>query len=154
MKKKNCLILLICLAFLRCDYKYGRIISSLTHRSTYDAERTYHRKSNTNVYCDSSHTRRLIFKGFDTLMVEDNGKISAVIFKIVSKRMPGTGEDPSPHRIYEGRDSTHNIRSIRITVEDVKINKPRLVTSEVMDGEYNPAADSIWTYYKYLDRNR
>lgn len=87
-------------------------------------------------------------------MVEDKGQISAVILKIVSKRIPGTGEEPSPHRIYEGRDSTHNIRSIRITVEDVKINKPRLVTSEVMDGEYNPAADSIWTYYKYLDRNK
>ena len=142
------------MAFFGCDYKYGRIISSMTHRSTYEADRTYHRKSDTNVYYDSTHTRRLIFKGFDTLMVEDNGKISAVIFKIVSKRMPGTGEKESPHRIYEGRDSTHNRKSIRITVEDVKINKPRLITSEVLDGDYNPAADSIWTYYKYLDRNK
>jgi hypothetical protein len=29
------------------------------------------------------------------------------------------------------------------------------MTSEIMDGEYNPAADSIWTYYyKCLDPNK
>ncbi|WP_353719687.1 hypothetical protein [Dyadobacter sp. 676] len=154
MRKKGYLLPLICLVLLGCDYKYGRIISSMTKRSTYEAERTYHRKSNTNVYYDSSPTRRLIFKGFDTLMVEDNGKISAVIFRIVRKKLPGTEGEESPHRIYEGRDSTHNRKSFRITLEDVKINKPRLVTSEVMDGEYNPAADSIWTYYKCLDINK
>lgn len=154
MKKKSYLILFTYMAFLSCDYKYGRIISSMTHQSTYEADRTYHRKSDTNVYYDSARTRRLIFRGFDTLMVEDNGKISAVIFKINRKRLPGTEGEESPHRIYEGRDSTHNRKSFRITLEDVKINKPRLVTSEVMDGDYNPAADSVWTYYKYLDRNK
>lgn len=154
MKKKDHLLLLICIAFLGCDYKYGRIISSMTNQSTYEADRTYHRKSDRNVYYDSTHTRRLIFRGFDTIMVEDNGKISAVIFKITRKRMPGTGEEESPHRIYEGRDSVHNRKSFRLTLEDVDINKPRIVTSEIMDGEYHPAADSVWTYYKYLDLNK
>lgn len=154
MKKTVYILSLISMFILACEYKYGPQIFSMTNRSTYEADRTYHRKSDISIYYDSTHTRRLIFKGFDTLMVENNGKISAVIFKIDIKRLPGTGEKESPHRIYQGRDSTHNIRSIRITVEDVKINKPRLVTSEVMDGEYNPAADSIWTYYKYLDLNK
>lgn len=155
MKKKIYYgIWLVCTITSACEFKYGRIISSMTDQAEYEAERTYHRKSDTNVYYDSTRTRRLIFRGFDTLMVEDNGKISAVIFKINRKRLPGTGEKESPHRIYEGRDSAHNRKSFRITVEDVKINKPRLVTSEVMDGDYNPAADSIWTYYKYLDLNK
>lgn len=155
MNNKNCTTWLIFTALLcGCEYKYGPQISSMTNRSTYEADRTYHRKSDRNFYYDSTHTRRIIFKGFDTIMVEDNGKISAVIFKITRKMMPGTGEEESPHRIYQGRDSVHNRKCLRLTLEDVDINKPRIVTSEVMDGEYNPAADSIWTYYKYLNLNK
>jgi hypothetical protein len=139
----------ICMTISACEYKYGRLISTMTNRSEYEADRTYHRKSKITVYYDSIHTRRLIFKGFDTLMLEDNGKIKATMFKLKRKKLPETGEKESPHRIYEGFDLKYSKKSIRITVENVKENKPTLMTSEIMDGEYDPAADSIWTYYKY-----
>ncbi|WP_229207925.1 hypothetical protein [Dyadobacter beijingensis] len=140
---------LVCISMSGCDYKYGRVISSMTQRTTYEAERRFHRKSNYNEYYNSLNTRKLIFTGLDSLTVEDDGKVTAVMFKKVTKRLPGTGEEESPHRVYQGRDPKWNIISIRITIEDLEENKPRLITSEVMDGEYNPAADSIWTYYKY-----
>jgi hypothetical protein len=119
----------------------------MTKRSEYEAERTYHRKSKTSVYYDNIRTRKLIFKGFDTLMLQDNGKIKSTLFKLESKSL--LGERESPHQIYEGVDSTYSKKSIRITVENVKENRATLMTSEIMDGEYDPAADSIWTYYKY-----
>jgi len=152
MKKNNLIIWLLGALVLACSPREIAIVSSMTFNSQYEADRTYHTKSKRSVYYDQSHTRTLTFKNGDTLIVEDDCRVTSVIYRLDFYNW--SGKQKHANAIYDGVDSAFKRKTIRITLNEFEKEKFALVTSEVMDGDYNPAADSIWTYYKYLDPNK
>jgi hypothetical protein len=147
IRKSSTIVWILGILTSACGPKEISIMSSLTFNDEYEAERTYHTKSKKSVYYDALHRRTLTFKGGDTLIVEDDSKITSVLYRLDFYKW--SGKQKFANAIYDGVDSTFKMKTIRITLNEVEKEKFALITSEVMDGEYDPAADSIWTYYKY-----
>lgn len=152
MRKINVFIGLICVIVLACSPREIAIVSGMTFNSQYEADHTYHAKSKTTVYYDQIHTRTLTFKSGDTLIVEDDGKVTSVMYRLDFYNW--YGKQKLANAIYDGVDSAFKRRTIRITLNEFEKEKFALVTSEVMNGDYDPVADSVWTYYKYRDPNK
>jgi len=150
MKKSNIIsVITYILGFLviSCEYPYRDIMLEQTWDIKQEAERRYYTKSKTSFFFDHVNYQTLEFKG-DTMILSVNDKVVDIIYfkddYWLGKRKKGT-------KIFKGISISKEPKSIRCTVEHIKERgQQRLVTSEIMTGDYNPAADTIWTYYELL----
>lgn len=130
-----------------CEYPYREVMLEQTWNIKQEAERRYYTKSKTSFFFDRVNYQTLEFKG-DTMILTVNDKVADTIYLTdeywQGKRKKGT-------KIFKGISTSKEPKSIRCTVEHIRDRgQQRLVTSEIMTGDYNPAADTIWTYYELL----
>jgi hypothetical protein len=112
-----------------------------------EAERRYFTKSKTSFFFDHVNYQTLEFKG-DTMILSVNDKIVDIIY---FQEDYWQGKEKKGTKIFKGISISKEPKSIRCTVEHIKERgQQRLVTSEIMTGDYNPAADTVWTYYELL----
>ena len=132
---------------ISCKYPFHEIMLEQTREIKQVAERRYYTRSKTSLFFDCANYRTLEFKG-DTLILTVNDKVVDIIY---FKDDYWLGREKKGTKIFKGISKSKEIKSIRCTVENIKDRgQQRLVTSEIMNGDYNVTADTIWTYYKLL----
>ncbi|KAA6439175.1 hypothetical protein FEM33_12905 [Dyadobacter flavalbus] len=138
----------ISLQLLSCGYPFDEVMLEQTWNIKQEAERRYYTKSKTSFFFDRVNYQTLEFKG-DTMILTVNDKIMDTIYL---KDDYWLGKQKKGIKIFKGISATtKEHKSIRCTVEHIKDRGlQRLVTSEIMTGDYNPAADTVWTYYELL----
>ncbi|KAA6439173.1 hypothetical protein FEM33_12895 [Dyadobacter flavalbus] len=140
--------LVLSLLTTSCEYPFNIVMLSQTWDVKQEAERRYYTKSKTSFFFDRVNYQTLEFKG-DTMILTVNDKIMDTIYL---KDDYWLGKQKKGIKIFKGISATtKEHKSIRCTVEHIKDRGlQRLVTSEIMTGDYNPAADTVWTYYELL----
>jgi len=138
------LILAIGYAELSCEYPYTLFMSSISD-NYHIADSAYYTNSRKTIPFNASNQKELAIIA-DTLTMKLNGVIKEVIY---IKSYTWQGKKKYGTQILTGLNPMRKAKSIRIHVENLKKRGQRMfITSEIMDGEYNAANDTIWTYYK------
>jgi hypothetical protein len=147
MKKQILSVFLIlAAAIFSCEYPYFLVITGVTIQHIHVADSAYYSKSNKTVLFNTSK-KQLEF-AVDTMRLIIDGVIQEVVY---IKSRDWVGKKKNGTQILTGINSFRKSKSIRVTLKNIEKRGNRMfITSEIMDGEYNAAADTIWTYYKPL----
>lgn len=145
MKNQIISVFLISTATLfSCEYPYYQVITGVSIQHIHVADSTYNTRSKKTFLFNTSK-KELEFAA-DTIRLIIDGVIQEVVYL---KSRDWLGKPKYGTQILTGLDKHRKTKSIRITLKNIEKRGQRMfITSEIMDGEYNAANDTIWTYYK------